>query len=1074
MNRILTIIAMLLVMTGQAQAATYYKIKVAGVEVNSNNKTSITSDRIKAYKTSVNGGLPSVTYSGDANGGTLTLYNVYIQRDGSGNRAILNDGNPGLTVVLKGENYLGAEDSSPVRLNANTTVKSEMAGGSNKTTIVGGDEDALTIGNGSTVTLKNANLELMAESSCFESANGLPTLIIEDSEIYAHNTKAKNNDCYAIHDYKMLTVKNSTVHLAVKPTGIPVVSNLQGYTQGPGMYAFYNSSEDLAEYSSSLGTFINRSHNMVEGYVKFKMGIPINSTNFEDATFRSYVSSYIDASHDGYLIPQEMNQTVLSVNNMGISSLKGMELFTKLQRLECWKNNLSKLDLTKNQDLAYVYCDNNQISTLTVSGTANQKLRTIRCDMNRLRGAAMEALVSNLPTVTEGTLSIMNTEEDANTGNYITMEQVSRVKAKKWSVKLFHGDTGVSTDFDGVPPGLAIDGTNFPDANFRAWLGSNADSNHDGYLSNTELEMRLINVSNQGIASLSGIEFFTRLSTLDCSNNQLKSLDVSNHTELTGLWCQDNQLTSLSVSVNKELRFLYCGNNRLSVIDLRQNTKLEKLYCGNCMIGNLYLPETTTLNIINCVNNRLKNLDLSKCPNLTFVNCSENQLNGLNLTNCTGLTEIYCAYNQLTGLQLTNYTKLDRLYCHHNRLTSLTVTGCKQLKELVFNNNSIREAGMSELVTSLPSVTWGNFCVVGEDELPTPGNYITVQLLKEAADKGWDASKMLTSGSMVEYAVDATGIAIDETNFPSYYFRLYVSSELDSDNDGYLSDEEIAAVKKIEGGLKNFETLKGVEFFTELTELECYCCRLTELDLSKNTKLTYLDCSYNQLTSLDLSKNTKLTEVYIEDNWIGGSNMTAFANSLPQAKNGFLSVYELKSMDEHNSITAEQVAIMTAKGWNVYYFDDHGDYTLYSPVLDLKIELYRQIDIANELIADAREQLAKRYPDPEAYHHMLQLIEFANQLQTIMAHLEATSTVDECQTIMSEFTAVQMELAEYLEIIKIYINGEATGISDASRQTNKEGITNERSGETHNLSGQRVGRGYKGIVIVNGKKRLNK
>ena len=87
---------------------------------------------------------------------------------------------------------------------------------------------------------------------------------------------------------------------------------------------------------------------------------------------------------------------------------------------------------------------------------------------------------------------------------------------------------------------------------------NNGNNNGQTYVPNTYFEQRLIDlgldetlddyvltgnindlevldVSNENISDLTGIEDFTALITLDCANNQLTSLDVSNNTALTRL-----------------------------------------------------------------------------------------------------------------------------------------------------------------------------------------------------------------------------------------------------------------------------------------------------------------------------------------------------------------------------------------------------------------------------------------------------------------------------------------------------------------------------------------------------------
>ena len=103
-------------------------------------------------------------------------------------------------------------------------------------------------------------------------------------------------------------------------------------------------------------------------------------------------------------------------------------------------------------------------------------------------------------------------------------------------------------------------------------------------------------------------------------------------------------------------------------------------------------------------------------------------------------------------------------------------------------------------------------------------------------------------------------VEINSTNFPDSVFRSRVS-DFDTDQNGVLSDEEIARVTSINvshANSRNIDSLKGIEYFTALTELICECIGLTELDVSKNTALVSLSCKENQLTTLDVSKNTAL------------------------------------------------------------------------------------------------------------------------------------------------------------------------------------------------------------------------
>ena len=167
--------------------------------------------------------------------------------------------------------------------------------------------------------------------------------------------------------------------------------------------------------------------------------------------------------------------------------------------------------------------------------------------------------------------------------------------------------------------GVAINATNFPDANFRNYVLSNHDKNSNNSLDASEIAVTTqISVSFSSISSLEGIEYFTALTDLYCSNNNLTTLDVSNNTALEFLVCGDNNLTTLDVSNNTALTDLVCSNNNLTTLDVSNNTVLESLSC--------YDNNLTTLDVSNfalefllCWGNNISTLDISCVPELLRV-----------------------------------------------------------------------------------------------------------------------------------------------------------------------------------------------------------------------------------------------------------------------------------------------------------------------------------------------------------------------------------------------------------------------------------------------------------------------
>lgn len=110
-------------------------------------------------------------------------------------------------------------------------------------------------------------------------------------------------------------------------------------------------------------------------------------------------------------------------------------------------------------------------------------------------------------------------------------------------------------------------------------------------------------------------------------------------------------------------------------------------------------------------------------------------------------------------------------------------------------------------------------------------------------------------------------ITIDESHFPDPQWREKVR-EFDKNSDGILSQSERDAAQVFSFTDKGADSLKGLEYFTELRAFTCYGNNLTSLDVSQNTKLVELYCSGNKLTSLDLSHNPALKELGISKNSI--------------------------------------------------------------------------------------------------------------------------------------------------------------------------------------------------------------
>ena len=100
---------------------------------------------------------------------------------------------------------------------------------------------------------------------------------------------------------------------------------------------------------------------------------------------------------------------------------------------------------------------------------------------------------------------------------------------------------------------IPIDEDHFPDAFFRGYMTEYADMDADGQLSEEEVSgVTGIDVSGMGIQDLKGIEYFTELESLDCSDNELTSLDLSANAKLQILKAESN---CLNIALDEQSRF---------------------------------------------------------------------------------------------------------------------------------------------------------------------------------------------------------------------------------------------------------------------------------------------------------------------------------------------------------------------------------------------------------------------------------------------------------------------------------------------------------------------------------------
>ena len=237
---------------------------------------------------------------------------------------------------------------------------------------------------------------------------------------------------------------------------------------------------------------------------------------------------------------------------------------------------------------------------------------------------------------------------------------------------------------------------NIEDEAFREYCLQHFDEDQDGIISMKEARRAFeIIVKRLHVHSLAGIEYFINITKLDCRDNEIESIDVSNNLKLRELDCFNNAIRSLDVSKNVELRKIDCSYNPIDHIDVSGLTKLTDLFVHSSELTSIDVSNNPKLEWLAISNNKVMNIDVSNNKELQGLECNENGLTTISVSNNTKLLTLYCGNNKLTTLNIDNNTALSHLWCNNNLLTSINLNNNKDLQTLMCANNSFSSLTLS-------------------------------------------------------------------------------------------------------------------------------------------------------------------------------------------------------------------------------------------------------------------------------------------------------------------------------------------------------------------------------------------
>ncbi len=216
------------------------------------------------------------------------------------------------------------------------------------------------------------------------------------------------------------------------------------------------------------------------------------------------------------------------------------------------------------------------------------------------------------------------------------------------------------------------------DANLKTYLLSVADANKDGKITLAEAEaVTELDFSNKNVASIDGLEWFSKLKKLVASNNSIPEIEISYFSRLRTLKIDHNKLKELDLtgvavenvnaSNNELTSFAYSGYD-LCNVDLSHNK----------ISGSLEFKYHQYLSELNLSDNEIGQLTLSGLYSLSDLNISNNKINNVGYE--SGMYISSCAY--LKNFYANNFGTTDNLKSilkGLSQLVHLELQGCQTL-----------------------------------------------------------------------------------------------------------------------------------------------------------------------------------------------------------------------------------------------------------------------------------------------------------------------------------------------------------------------------------------------------------
>lgn len=438
-----------------------------------------------------------------------------------------------------------------------------------------------------------------------------------------------------------------------------------------------------------------------------------------------------------------LNLRKLHCGGNSISTLS-LNNSTDLIELNANSTNLSSIDLSNNLDLRYCWLSNNNLGGIDVShltqlmhlGLGATQITSV--DTSNMPNLSILVLYGNTLTQFDISNNLMLTDlnlDGCTQGGVLDLSQHNLLERVFVSGNNFNGinllnlnNNLLDHNFVNNPnltciqvDDVAYANANYtnkdsqttfntncnypeviliPDPNFeQALLNDGVDTNGiSGDILKSDAEaLTILDIRDGNINSLEGISGFINIQTLNISNNNITSLDLSNNPALQHFYASDNQInsltfaeTSLMQTNNGTIATIEVDNNPLSNLDVTGFSNLNTLNISGTNITTINVTNNANLNVLKANNVVTPLINVTQNPNLVELSLENNTaLSTLNLTNNSLLQDLNVNNCDLSNLNIANNLSLVYLRASDNAITNLNLDAHNNLAFVDLSNNML-------------------------------------------------------------------------------------------------------------------------------------------------------------------------------------------------------------------------------------------------------------------------------------------------------------------------------------------------------------------------------------------------